>query len=312
MITVSAGLFALVFGFSHADTAGWSGSVTLGALTGGSVLLALFVLLQARVTHPLLPLRVLANRNRSGAYLAIFVVGVSIFGMFLFVTYYLQQGLAFTAVQAGLAFLPMTVVLAFSAQLSTRVLLPRVGPRWTIAPGLLLAAVGAFLLARIGVTSDYLNLVLPATLIFGAGLGLTISASVSSATAGVDRADTGVASAMVNVGQQVGGSIGTSLLNTLAASAAASFLAAHVHAPQAAALAVLHGYRTGFTWSAIILLAAAVTTAGLLHRAAPAAVTDATPVSAPVNDAAPAGGAGPAQTAAPEATPRLEVSCSCC
>jgi hypothetical protein len=172
--------------------------------------------------------------------------------------------------------------------------------------------------ARVGVTSDYVNLVLPATLVFGAGLGLTISASVSSATAGVEQADTGVASAMVNVGQQVGGSIGTSLLNTLAASAAASFLAVHVHAPQAAALAALaalHGYRTGFTWSAVILLAAAVSTATLLHRSSQAAVTNAAPAGAPVGAApagVPSGGADPAQAATPEAAPGLEVSCSRC
>jgi EmrB/QacA subfamily drug resistance transporter len=262
VITVSAGLFALVFGFSHAETSGWSGSVTLVSLGAGVVLLAAFVLLQARVAHPLLPLRVLADRNRSAAYLSIFIVGVSIFGLFLFVTYYLQQNLGFSAVDAGLAFLPMTVVLAIAAQLGTRRLLPKVGPRWTIAPGLFLAAIGAFGLARIGVTSDYLNLVLPATLIFGAGLGLTISASISTATARIEPADAGVASAMVNVGQQVGGSIGTSLLNTVAASAIASFVVAG--GPKS--LAVLHGYHVGFTWSAAILLVAAVATAGLLHR----------------------------------------------
>jgi EmrB/QacA subfamily drug resistance transporter len=283
VVTVSAGLFALVFGFSHADTAGWSDAVTLGTLIGGAALLAFFVFLQAKVTHPLLPLRVPLDRNRGGAYLAIFTVGVSIFGVFLYVTYYLQQGLAFTAVQAGLAFLPMTFALAIAAQLSARRLLPRVGPRATIAPGLFLASVGVFWLSRIGITSDYLNLILPATLVFGLGLGLTISASINTATVGVERADTGVASALVNVGQQVGGSIGTSLLNTLAASAAAGFLAVHLHAPHAATLAVLHGYQTGFIWSGVILLVAAVTTGALLHRPAAATVSDAAPAGAAAN-----------------------------
>jgi EmrB/QacA subfamily drug resistance transporter len=295
VITVSAGLFAVVFGFSRAETSGWTATVTLGSLAAGVVLLVAFVLLQARVASPLLPLRVLANRNRSGAYLAIFTVGISIFGLFLFTTYFLQQNLRFSAVQAGLAFLPMTFVLAIAAQLSARRLLPKVGPRATIAPGLFLAAVGAYLLTRIGVTSDYLNLVLPATLVFGAGLGLTISASIATATAGIEPADAGVASAMVNVGQQVGGSIGTSLLNTIAASAIASFAVAH--ARSAAPLAVLHGYHVGFTWSAAILLTAAITTALLLHRpavtaapapATPAPATPAPAASEPVSPAGPA------------------------
>jgi EmrB/QacA subfamily drug resistance transporter len=303
VITVSAGLFALVFGFSHADTAGWSDAVTLGTLIGGTALLALFVFLQAKVTHPLLPLRVPLNRNRGGAYLAIFTVGVAIFGVFLFVTYYLQQGLAFTAVQAGLAFLPMTFALAIAAQLSARRLLPRVGPRGTITPGLFLAAVGAFWLSRIGITSDYLNLILPATLVFGAGLGLTISAAINTATVGVERADTGVASALVNVGQQVGGSIGTSLLNTVAASAAASFLAIHLHAPHAATLAVLHGYQTGFTWSGVILLVATVTTGALLHRPAAAAVSAAAPAGSVT------GSTGPSPVAAPDPTHPSPVTC---
>jgi hypothetical protein len=100
VITVSAGLFAVVFGFSRAETTGWSAAVTLGSLAAGVVLLAVFILLQSRVTSPLLPLRVLADRNRAGAYLAIFTVGIAIFGMFLFVTYFLQQNLHFSAVQA--------------------------------------------------------------------------------------------------------------------------------------------------------------------------------------------------------------------
>jgi EmrB/QacA subfamily drug resistance transporter len=293
VVAVSAGLFALVFGFSRADTAGWSGAVTLGPLAAGVALLAVFILLQARVAHPLLPLRVLADRNRGGAYLAIFTVGVSVFGMFLFVTYYLQQNLRFSAVEAGLAFLPMTVVLAVAAQLSTRVLLAKAGPRWTIAPGLFLAAIGAFLLSRVGVSSDYVNLVLPATLVFGAGLGLAISASISTATAGIEQADAGAASAMVNVGQQVGGSIGTSLLNTLAASAIAGYLATHTASPHSATLAVLHGYHVGFTWSAAILLAAALIAALLLRRPTAAATSSPAPATGAAADAEAPGAMAP-------------------
>ena len=284
-ITVSAGLFALVYGFSQAETAGWTSSVTLGALAAAVVLLAVFIVLQAKVASPLLPLRILADRTRAGAYLAILTVGISIFGMLLFVTYYLQQNLRFSAIEAGLAFLPMTFALAIAAQLGIRRILPKAGPRAAITPGLLLAAAGAFLLTRLGVSSDYLNLVLPATLLFGAGLGLTVSASIATATAGITPADAGSASALVNVGQQVGGSIGTSLLNTLAASAITSYAAAHAGTAHLASTAALHGYDVGFTWAATILLAAAVVTAALLRRPAAAAATATVPEASPASTA---------------------------
>jgi predicted MFS family arabinose efflux permease len=308
VITVSAGLFALVYGFSHAETADWTSPVTLGALAAGVVLLAVFAVLQAKVASPLLPLRILANRTRASAYLAIFTVGISIFGMLLFVTYYLQQNLRFSAIEAGLAFLPMTFALAIAAQLSIRRILPKAGPRAAIIPGLLLAAAGAFLLTHLGVSSDYVNLVLPATLLFGAGLGMVVSASIATATAGIAPADAGAASALVNVGQQVGGSLGTSLLNTLAAAAITSYAAAHARTPHLATLAALHGYDVGFTWAAAILLAAAITTAALLLRpaatASPAraaipavpAKADVPPVAATAPEAGPASPARSPQT----------------
>ena len=297
VITVSAGLFALVYGFSHAETAGWTSPVTLGALAAAVVLLPVFAVLQAKVSSPLLPLRILADRTRAGAYLAILTVGISIFGMLLFVTYYLQQNLGFSAIEAGVAFLPMTFALAIAAQLSIRRILPKAGPRAAITPGLLLAAAGALLLTRLGTSSDYVNLVLPATLLFGAGLGMVVSASIATATAGITPADAGAASALVNVGQQVGGSIGTSLLNTLAASAITSYAVTHTGTPHLATLAALHGYDVGFTWAAAILLAAAVITAALLRR--PAAT------AAPVPAAAAAGAAA----AAPEAGPASPTLC---
>jgi EmrB/QacA subfamily drug resistance transporter len=297
VVTVSGGLFALVYGFSHAETAGWTSPVTLGALTAGAALIAVFAVLQAKVASPLLPLRILTDRVRAGAYLAIFTLGIAIFGMLFFVTYYLQQNLHFSAAEAGLAFLPMTFALAIAAQIGVRRLLPRFGPRVTITPGLLLAAAGAFLLTRLGAGSDYVNLVLPATLLFGVGLGMVISSAVATATARIAPADAGAASALVNVGQQVGGSIGTSLLNTVAAAALASYAGAHARTPQLAALAALHGYDIGFTWAAAILLAAAVATAVLLR---------------PTATAAPSGAAAPAAAfPAPERCPaRTPEACA--
>lgn len=268
VLLVSSGLFGVVYGFSHADTAGWSNSLTIGFLVAGAALLVGFVVSQLRSANPLLPLRVVLDRNRAGAYLAIFTVGVGMFGVFLFLTYYLQQNLGFSAVKSGLAFLPLTAAVVLLAQIGTNVLTKRVGPRWIIGPGLAIAAVGMWMLTGLDLNSSYASDVLPALLVFGAGLGLTFSAAMSNATAGVDHADAGVASAMVNVGQQVGGSIGTSLLNTIAATAATNYVGSHTPSPQLPALAAMHSYHVAFLTSGAILLVGAII-AGLVMRSRP-------------------------------------------
>jgi EmrB/QacA subfamily drug resistance transporter len=265
IVLVSTGLFGLVYGFSHAETAGWSNAVTLGFLVGGAILLIAFVMSQLRAAHPLLPLRVVLDRNRGGAYLAIFTVGVAMFGVFLFLTYYLQQTLGFSAVKSGLAFLPMTAAVIVTAQVGTSVLSRRVGPRWIVGPGLAIAALGMWLLTRLDLSSGYVDGVLPAIIVFGVGLGLTFSSAMSTATAGVGPEDAGVASAMVNTGQQVGGSIGTALLNTIAASAATGYVSSHAPGAQLAALATMHSYHVAFSVSAAILLGGAAVTALVLQ-----------------------------------------------
>jgi len=268
--TVSAGLFALVYGFSHAETGGWGNSVTISFLVAGAALLIAFVYLQTRVQHPLLPMRVVLDRNRGGAYLGIFAVGAGMFGVFLFLTYYLQQTLGFSAVQSGLAFLPMTAMIMILSQIGTVVLAPRIGPRFIIAPGLAIAAVGMWMLTQLDLGSTYVNGVLPATMVFGVGLGLTFSSAMNLATSGVQASDSGVASAMVNTGQQVGGSIGTALLNTLAASAATSYAGSHIGSADLAAQATMHSYTTAFGWAAGILAVGAVICAVLLRAQVPA------------------------------------------
>lgn len=205
--------------------------------------------------------------------MAILLTGAGMFGVFLFLTYYLQQNLQFTAVQSGLAFLPMTAALMTGAQLGTIVLAPRVGPRFIIAPGLLLGALGMGMLTGIDLDSTYLSTVLPATLVFGAGVGLVFSSAMNLATAGVAPEDAGAASATVSTAQQVGGSIGTALLSTLAASAATSYATSHTPTADLVVQAALHSYTTAFTFSAGILLTAAVITAlvlpGTVRRPAP-------------------------------------------
>jgi EmrB/QacA subfamily drug resistance transporter len=264
IILVSAGLFSLVYGFSHAETGGWGSGVTIGFLVAAGVLLAAFVAVQTRAANPVLPLRVVLDRSRGGSYLAILMAGISMFGVFLFLTYFLQQNLGFSAVKSGLAFLPMTGAIMVAAQLGTIVLTPRIGPKFIIAPGLAIGAAGLWLLTSLSASSDYLGGVLPATLVLGAGLGLVFSSAMSLATAGVAADDAGAASAMVSTVQQVGGSVGTALLSTVAASAAASYAGSHAAGPQLALLAALHSYTVAFWVGAAILLAGAVLTAVIL------------------------------------------------
>src|SRR6202034_1108112 len=180
--------------------------------------------------EPLLPLRVVLDRNRGGAYLSILIAGSGMFGIFLFVTYYLQQTLGFSPVATGLAFLPMIALVMISSNLSNIVLMPRFGPKPLVTTGMLLAAGGMAWLTRIGVHSSYATDLLPPLLVDGFALGMIIAPSINTGTFGVDRQDAGVVSASVNTGQQLGGSIGTSLLNTVAASATAAYLTAHLTA----------------------------------------------------------------------------------
>lgn len=264
ILLVSGGLFSVVYGFSHAETGGWANPVTIGFLVAAALLLVAFVLVQQRVAQPVLPLRVILDRYRGGSLLAILMSGAGMFGVFLFLTYYLQQNLGFSAVKSGLAFLPMTASLMVASQLGSTVLTTRFGPRFIMAPGLAIGGVGLWMLTFIGAGSTYAANVLPATLVFGAGLGLVFASAMSLSTAGVAPEDAGVASAMVNTAQQVGGSVGTALLNTIAASAMASYVGAHAATPQRAVLATLHSYTTAFWWSAGILMLGAVITAIVL------------------------------------------------
>ncbi len=275
----AAGMFAIVYGFSNAASDGWHAPATWGFLVAGAVLLAAFGYLETRARQPLLPLRIVLDRNRAAAYLSILITGAGMFGIFLFLTYYLQETLGFSPVTTGLAFLPMVAAIVISSNLANIVLLPRVGPKLLVAPGMLAAACGLAWLTCIGVHSSYVADVLPPLLVAAAGIGLVVSPSMNTGTSGVAPADAGVASALVNTGQQVGGSIGTSLLNTMAASAAAGYLAAHlsprllVHghpAPVLVQLAQVHSYTTAFWWAAGIFAAGSVV-AALLFRPRPSA-----------------------------------------
>jgi EmrB/QacA subfamily drug resistance transporter len=252
-VLACAGLFLIVFGFSHAETTGWTATLTIGSLVLGFVLLAAFVVAERRAPHPLLPLRVIVDRTRGGSYVAVGITGIAIFAIFLFLTYYLQVVKAYSPVTTGLLFLPMVAGILVASTLSSVVLLPRVGPRALITAGMLLGAGGTAYLGQLTVTSSYPGGVLPALLAMGLGFGMIFAPAINTATAGVPQEDSGVASALVNTMQQVGGSIGISILSTIAASATTSYLVAHHTGAQAAAVAATHGYTLAFTISAALL-----------------------------------------------------------
>jgi predicted MFS family arabinose efflux permease len=263
-----------VYGLSNAETHGWGAPLTIAALAVGIALLAAFIAIERRVEHPLLPLRVVANRGRGGAYLAVAIVGAGMFGVFLFLTYYLQQTLGFSPLKTGLAFLPMIAMIIPIGAIGQTRLVPRFGARRLVTLGMALGAAAMLLLTGVTVHSSYATHVLPGLLVMGTGLGLIMAPAMSTATLGVDRRDAGVASAMVNTGQQIGGSIGTALLSTLAASAASGYTAAHRSAADLAAQAAVHGYTTAFTWSAAIFAAGALASWLLLPSRTPAPAPD--------------------------------------
>jgi len=266
-LLVSGALFGLVYGFSNAETDGWGSPLTWGMLAVAGVLLIAFVLWQRKAAHPLLPLAIVLDRNRGAAYISVLIAGAGMFGIFLFVTYYLQTSLHYTPVQTGLSFLPMIGMLVLAAQLSTNLLVPRFGPKIMVPFGMMLGAIGMVYLTNLDLNSVYVVDVLPPLMIIGFGMGSIMPASMQTATLGVDRQFAGVASAMVNTSQQVGGSIGTALLNTLAATAATNYLVANAPASAAiAAEAAIQSYATAYWWGAGFFLVGAIVAALLFRR----------------------------------------------
>jgi EmrB/QacA subfamily drug resistance transporter len=271
-VLAGGALFCLVYGFANAATHSWGTPSTWGFFAAAAPGLAAFAARQARAKDPLLPPRVVLDRNRGGAYLAMLFVSAGVFGIFLFLAFYLQTTLGYSPLVTGLAFLPFTAAVVVSVNVAQIVLMPRTGPKPLIGLGLLIAAGGMVWLTRIGVHSGYASAILGPTLVTGLGIGQVTAPALNTGTYGVAPHDAGVASATVNVGQQVGGSIGASLLNTMVASATASYLASHLNRGTRHASAALvqqstvHGYVVGFWWTAGIFAAGAVVCGTLLPR----------------------------------------------
>ncbi|MFD3947631.1 MFS transporter [Streptomyces sp. NPDC058579] len=264
VVLSTLGLVSLVYGFTRAESAGWSDATTIGMFVASAVLLAAFVLTEAKVKSPLLPLRVLTERNRGGVYLSLGLAIIAMFGLFLFLTYYLQVVKGYSPVMTGFAFLPMIAgMIVGSTQIGTRLMM-RVPPRWLMGPGFLTAGVGMLLLTQLEIGTSYAGLILPAQVLLGLGMGTAFMPAMSLATHGVDPRDAGVASAMVNTSQQVGGAIGTALLNTIAASATTAYIVDHAAGATTEGAqkllqlqGMVEGYAAAIWWAVGILAVAA-------------------------------------------------------
>jgi hypothetical protein len=255
LLTASAGLFALVYGFSNAETQSWTASATIIALVAAPVLLISFVLIESRAKDPLLPLHIVRDRARGGAYVSVLLAAAGLFGVFFFLTYYMQLNLRLSPLTTGLAFLPMTgLLVATSVTAQTRIL-PRTGAKPLVTAGMTLGVIAMIVFTRLSADGTYATHVLPGLLIIGVGMGCIFAPAIGTATLGVPVRETGVASAMVNTSQQVGGAVGLALLSTISASAATDYARTHSGLSGLAAVAAIHGYTTGFWWAAGIFAA---------------------------------------------------------
>jgi EmrB/QacA subfamily drug resistance transporter len=255
-ITATAGLVSLVYGITRATAEGWTGTQTLGFMGLGILLLIIFLFIESKSTHPLLPMKILKNRNRGGAYLASFFVGIGLFAMFLFLTYFFQGVLGYSPLKSGLLFLPFSAGVIVSAGIASQ-LLPRFGPRWVTGTGFIMTVIGMLLLLRMTSTSSYVSDILPSLIIISLGMGLVFVPLSAVSLFAVGNHDAGVASAVLNTSQQIGGAIGVAFLNTIAASATTAYIVNNkLQGPTPDALVA--GFNRGFLWGAIILAVAGV------------------------------------------------------
>ena len=299
VLLATIGLFSLVYGFTEAarpknpndprstDVQGWGDPSTLTFLIVAVVLLVAFVFWERRARNPMLPLRVVLDRNRGGSFLVFLLVGAGLFAMFLFLTYYFQVNLGYTPLEAGFAFLPFSLGIILTAGFVSH-LLPRVGPRALMLPGLAMAVIGMLLLTRIDQDSSYWALVFPAMAILSVGLAGVFIPAASTSLVGVESHDAGVASAVLNTSQQIGGSLGTALLNTLFAGAVTAYFVDHPptspgQAQQTLPFAFIHGYHVAFFWGAVLFAGALLVSIVLINAHKEDIPADAAVVADPVD-----------------------------
>jgi EmrB/QacA subfamily drug resistance transporter len=257
-ITVTGGLVALVYALVRTESYGWGSSEVLVPLFVGVVLLAVFVVLQARFSKaPLVPLRIFRSRSVSGGNVVMLMMFGALFGSWYFETLYMQHVLGYSPLQAGLAFLPQTLLIAAGAQVTAR-LVPKFGPRPLILVGTLVAGGGLAWLAQVTTTTTFVGGLLGAFVLIGLGMGLAVTPIAVAGTAGVAPSDAGLASGLLNTSRTVGASIGLAALATIAANRTARALSGKVASPAHTASALTQGYTLAFGVAAALLLATAI------------------------------------------------------
>ncbi len=252
--TVTAGLVLVTFGIVRTDVNGWGSAVTLGTLAGGLALLGLFVMIEARFSRwPLVPLSIFSIRSLTASNVVVFFMGSAVFAMWYFVSRYLQQVLGYSAIEAGLAFLPMTGGIAIASTMAGR-LSGRIGPGRVLAGGMALIALGLLGFSFVSADGSFLGDVLVPGVITAFGLGFSFVPVTIAATAGVERSNAGLASGLVNTSRQFGGSVGLAVLATIASTAATGSDGA----------GLTEGFRVAFLVGAAFAAIGAVTAAGAL------------------------------------------------
>ena len=269
----SGAVVAVVYACTRAINEGWTSGTVLGLVAASAVLLVLFVWRERHAATPLLPLNIVLDRNRGGAYISAALMIAGMFGAFLFITYYLQVVLHYSPFKAGLAFLPLSLAAQVGSWAIASRLMPHVPPRFLMAPGALVAAAGLALLTQIQVDSGYASLILPAEILIGIGISCVMVPAFSVGTLGVNPREAGAAAATVNAAGQVGGSIGTAVLNMVATSATVAYLAAHHLGPAAQVQGLVYGYAQAAVYGAAILAIAAIVAAILVNAPAPKPAT---------------------------------------
>ena len=245
-VTVTAGMSLLVYGLNKAATNGWSSSATLNPLGAALALLIAFIVIELRSAQPLMPLRIFASRNRSGAYAVRFALGAGLGGVLFFLTQFMQNILGYSPIEAGFAFLPITLGVVAGAQVATR-LIGRVGARVPMAVGSVSAAVGFLGLSQITEHASYVSGVLPSLMALSFGLGMIFVSTTIVAVAGIGPNESGLSSALLNVGQQLGGSTGLAVLGTVAATVTRNDLMNALPTPAIISHAITLGYGRAFT-----------------------------------------------------------------
>ena len=253
-VSVTGAMTLVVYGLSRVATNGWSDNLTVATLGFGAALLVLFLMIELRSRQPLMPLSLFANRNRIGAYALRMMAGSTTLSVLFFLTQVLQNVLGYSPVRAGFAFLPLGVGVVITAQVTSR-LVGRIGPRLPITAGALVVAGGLAMLARISDHATYALDILPALTILSVGLGLIFFPTTVVAVSGAARHESGLASAALNVSQQLGGSIGLAVLGTVAANVTKDQLVNLRPTPQVIAHAMTIGFASAFEVGALVALA---------------------------------------------------------